>query len=112
MNDRVNDRRQLWEALRQEGLCVPESMPITLSPEMVTMVYQFLARTRSQLFMVQLEDLLGELDMPNLPGAADSAYPSWCLRLNRELMLWLKDPAVFTFTQMVRGERKIVRSKK
>jgi len=56
--------------------------------------------------MVQLEDLLGELDTPNLPGAADSAYPSWCRRLNRELMAWLKDPTVLGFTQVVCGERR------
>lgn len=106
VNDRVNDRRQLWEALRQEGLCLSDAMPARLSPDMVEKVYKFLARTQSQLCMVQLEDLLGELDTPNLPGAAASAYPSWCLRLNRELLSWLNDPAVSGFTQMVCGERK------
>lgn len=106
MKARVQDRRQLWEALRQEGFCGPESMPTTLSPDMVTKVYQFLARTRSQLFMVQLEDLLGELDTPNLPGATASAYPSWCLRLNRELMSWLKDPGNQDFSQALCRERK------
>ncbi len=103
---RREDRRQLWEALRQEGLCLPDSMPATLSSELVIKFYQFLARTPSRLLMVQLEDLLGELDTPNLPGAADSAYPSWCRRLNRELMAWLKDPTVLGFTQVVCGERR------
>jgi len=106
MKARVEDRRQLWAALRQEGLCLPAWMPATLSFEMMTKIYQFLARTPSQLLMVQLEDLLGELDTPNLPGAADSAYPSWCLRLNRELMAWLKDPAIWGFTEMVCNERR------
>ena len=77
------------------GFALPESMPATLSSEMVKMVYQFLARTPSRLLMVQMEDLLGELDTPNLPGAADSAYPSWRVRLSRELTSWLKDPGQY-----------------
>jgi 4-alpha-glucanotransferase len=103
---RGEDRRQLWEALRRAGFALPESMPVTLSSEMMKMVYQFLAQTPSRLLMVQLEDLLGELDTPNLPGAADSAYPSWRVRLSRELTSWLKDPANTGFSQAVSRERR------
>jgi 4-alpha-glucanotransferase len=103
---RGEDRRQLWAALRRAGFTLPESMPSTLSSEMVGMVYQFLAQTPSRLLMVQLEDLLGELDTPNLPGAADSAYPSWRVRLSRELTSWLKDPANAGFSQVVSRERR------
>jgi len=103
---REEDRRQLWEALGRAGFAVPETMPASLSPEMVTMYYQFLARTPSRLLMVQLEDILGELDTPNLPGAADSVYPSWRVRLSRELTSWLKDPAHAGFAQAVSRERR------
>ncbi|MDH3771678.1 MAG: 4-alpha-glucanotransferase, partial [Nitrospirota bacterium] len=103
---RGEDRRHLWVALRQEGFALPESMPSSLSAEMVKMVYQFLARTPSRLLMVQLEDLLGELDTPNLPGAADSAYPSWRVRLSRELTSWLKDLDHTDFSQVVSRERR------
>jgi len=103
---RREDRRQLWEALRRAGFALPESMPSSLSAEMVKMVYQFLARTPSRLLMVQLEDLLGELDTPNLPGAADSAYPSWRVRLSRELTSWLKDLDHTDFSQVVSRERR------
>jgi len=103
---RGEDRRQLWEALRRAGFALPESMPVTLSSEIMKMVYQFLAQTPSRLLMVQLEDLLGELDTPNLPGAADSAYPSWRVRLSRELTSWLKDPANTGFSQAVSRERR------
>jgi 4-alpha-glucanotransferase len=103
---RGEDRRQLWEALRRAGFALPESMPVALSSEMMKMVYQFLAQTPSRLLMVQLEDLLGELDTPNLPGAADSAYPSWRVRLSRELTSWLKDPANTGFSQAVSRERR------
>jgi 4-alpha-glucanotransferase len=103
---RGEDRRQLWKALRQEGFALPESLPSSLSAEMVKMVYQFLARTPSRLLIVQLEDLLGELDTPNLPGAADSAYPSWRVRLSRELTSWLKDPTNTGFSRVVSRERR------
>ena len=103
---RGEDRRQLWKALRQEGFGLPDSMPSSLSADMVKMVYQFLARTPSRLLMVQLEDLLGELDTPNLPGAADSAYPSWRVRLSRELISWLKDLDNTDFSQVVSRERR------
>ena len=103
---RGEDRRQLWEALRRAGFTLPELMPATLSFEMMKMVYQFLAQTPSRLLMVQLEDLLGELDTPNLPGAADSAYPSWRVRLSRELTSWLNDPANAGFSQGVSRERR------
>jgi 4-alpha-glucanotransferase len=103
---RGEDRRQLWKALRQEGFDLPDSMPANLSANMVKMVYQFLARTPSRLLMAQLEDLLGELDTPNLPGAAASAYPSWRVRLSRELTSWLKDLDNTDFSQVVSRERR------
>jgi 4-alpha-glucanotransferase len=103
---RGEDRHQLWEALRRAGFTLPESMPAMLSAELVKIVYQFLARTPSRLLIVQLEDLLGELDTPNLPGAADSAYPSWRVRLSRELTSWLKDPDNIDFFQGVSRERR------
>ncbi len=104
--DRGEDRRHLWKALRQEGFGLPDLIPSSLSAEMVKMIYQFLARTPSRLLMVQLEDLLGELDTPNLPGAADSAYPSWRVRQQRELTSWLKDPTNTEFSRVVSLERR------
>ena len=103
---RAEDRRQLWEALRRTGFALPESIPAMLSSEMMKMVYQYLARTPSRLLIVQLEDLLGELDTPNLPGATDSAYPSWRMRLSWELTSWLKNPAHAGVFQVVSRERR------
>ncbi len=103
---RKEDRRQLWEVLHRAGFVLPDVMPDELSFEFMAKIYQFLARTPSRLLMVQLEDLLGELDTPNLPGAADSAYPSWRMRLHQELLTWLSDPAIRACTQVIGAERK------
>jgi 4-alpha-glucanotransferase len=40
----------------------------------------FLSRTRSRLMAIQLEDLLGVIDQPNIPGTVDE-HPNWRQRL-------------------------------
>jgi 4-alpha-glucanotransferase len=43
-------------------------------------VVKFLAQTRSRLLAVSLEDLLGVLEQPNIPGTVDE-HPNWRRRL-------------------------------
>jgi 4-alpha-glucanotransferase len=43
-------------------------------------VVSFLSRTKSRLFAVSLEDLLGLIDQPNIPGTVDE-HPNWRRRL-------------------------------
>jgi 4-alpha-glucanotransferase len=40
----------------------------------------FLARTKSRLLTISLEDLLGQIDQPNIPGTVDE-HPNWRRRL-------------------------------
>lgn len=101
---RAEDRKQLWEALHREGLCSAGAIPPNLSDDMLQAMYRYLARTPSRLLIVQLEDLLGELDTPNLPGAPDSVYPSWRVRIGRELTAWLNDPAILGFAKAMQRE--------
>ncbi|WNM62915.1 4-alpha-glucanotransferase [Candidatus Nitrospira neomarina] len=103
---RAEDRKQLWEALHREGLCSTEPIPPNLSDDMLQAMYRYLARTPSRLLIVQLEDLLAELDTPNLPGAPESVYPSWRVRIGRDLTAWLNDPAILRFTKAMQRERR------
>ena len=41
---------------------------------------RFLARTKSRLLAISLEDLLGVIDQPNIPGTVDE-HPNWRQRL-------------------------------
>jgi 4-alpha-glucanotransferase len=41
---------------------------------------KFLAQTRSRLLAISLEDLLGVIDQPNIPGTVDE-HPNWRRRL-------------------------------
>jgi 4-alpha-glucanotransferase len=43
-------------------------------------VAEFLARTKSRLFTLSLEDLLGLVEQPNIPGTIDE-HPNWRRRL-------------------------------
>jgi 4-alpha-glucanotransferase len=43
-------------------------------------VAKFLARTKSRLMAISLEDLLGVVDQPNIPGTVDE-HPNWRQRL-------------------------------
>ena len=103
---RAEDREKLWEALCREGICHADAMPLSLSTDMLQAIYRYLARTPSRLLMVQLEDLLAELDTPNLPGAPESVYPSWRVRISRELHVWLRDSAIRSFAQAIHRERR------
>jgi 4-alpha-glucanotransferase len=40
----------------------------------------FLAKTRSRLLAISLEDLLGVIDQPNIPGTVNE-HPNWRQRL-------------------------------
>jgi 4-alpha-glucanotransferase len=43
-------------------------------------VVAFLAKTRSRLLAISLEDLLGVVDQPNIPGTVNE-HPNWRQRL-------------------------------
>jgi 4-alpha-glucanotransferase len=103
---RTEDRQRLWEALRREELVPVETgISVNFSETLLQAVYRFLARTPSRLLIVQLEDLLAELDTPNLPGVPESVYPSWRVRIGRELEAWLNDTALLNFAHIILRER-------
>jgi glycogen operon protein len=64
----------------------------------------FLARARSQLVLVQAEDLAGEREAQNVPGT-DRERPNWRRRIGISLeRLWDSGPAR-AILQAVRAER-------
>jgi len=86
-DERERDRVLLLEALERAGLLPagidPQTPPDALSAELLAAVHRLLARTPSRLVLVQLEDALGEVEQPNLPGAEE--HPNWRRRLPRLL---------------------------
>ncbi|HEX2555979.1 MAG TPA: malto-oligosyltrehalose synthase [Microvirga sp.] len=78
---RSADRRYFAEALAEAGL-LPEPEPPEEAP--LEPMTRYLARTASALVGLQFEDVLGDLNQPNLPGP-DVGHPNWRRRLSADV---------------------------
>ena len=85
-HDRRRDRYQLLEALEREGLRPEGADPedTTLNRKIAAAVHAYLAGSPAPLMLVQLEDLCGSKQQPNLPGTIDE-HPNWRHRLEVDL---------------------------
>ncbi|MDP9014006.1 MAG: 4-alpha-glucanotransferase [Pseudomonadota bacterium] len=86
MRERDQDRAALLAALREQGL-----QPVTtaspgepFTPELANALHLYLARSRSLLVALQIEDLLGMVDPVNVPGT-DKEYPNWQRKLTADI---------------------------
>jgi len=71
---RCNALTMLSEVLRHHGIDRHD----------LNAIIGFLARTKSRLLAISLEDLLGVIDQPNIPGTVNE-HPNWRQRLPRAL---------------------------
>jgi (1->4)-alpha-D-glucan 1-alpha-D-glucosylmutase len=85
MQARRDERSRLVAALAREGLLPaggghdPASLP-SLTRPLANAIHAYLARSPATLVGLQLEDILGVKDQPNLPGTTRS-YPNWRRKL-------------------------------
>jgi 4-alpha-glucanotransferase len=101
---REQDRPKLWDAFVKERVAeepVPEAEE---TDRVVDAAVRFIARTEVPLSLIPLEDLLGQLDQPNLPGGAGE-YPNWRRRLPVTAGAVLDDEAVARRIDFVAAER-------
>jgi (1->4)-alpha-D-glucan 1-alpha-D-glucosylmutase len=110
---RDHDKQALLAALKKAHL-LPKRYPSqTMAiPELDDMlsraIYTFLARTPSRLLGVPLEDLLGDSETPNLPGASGNKYPIWRIKAGHPgltMETWSRIPTVRMLTQILTCER-------
>jgi 4-alpha-glucanotransferase len=78
--ERETDRAALWQRLLAEGLVDGSSPPLDAPQQVVDAALTFVARTPSPLCLLPIEDLLGQLEQPNLPGTVDE-HPNWRRRM-------------------------------
>lgn len=82
---RAQDRVRLLVALEREGLLPegfsvdPASCPV-VTAELSQAFHAYLARSPSQVLMVQLEDVFGQVEQVNVPATSDD-YPNWSRKI-------------------------------
>jgi len=107
---RIQERQALLQALGKERL-LPNDAPSKaedvphLTDDLCRATYAYLARTPCRVVATSLEDLLGEVDTPNIPGAPEGAYPVWQRKLNRPFEEWQHDQDLLDFAVAVHQER-------
>ncbi|MEO8326613.1 MAG: 4-alpha-glucanotransferase, partial [Nitrospirota bacterium] len=113
-NARNNEKRLLLQALRKEGLLTgansgaPQVLP-PFGSELQQAVYAYLARTPSFLLAVSLEDLLGDADTPNIPGAPSHDYPVWRMKAGSQgygFHEWRDSPDIAKLVRVINRERR------
>jgi len=110
LTERGWDRGRLLWALERENLEPPglgkdpAVMPDITTPA-VSAVHAYLARSSSQLMVIQAEDLLGGADQANLPGTLEDKHPNWQQRLPVTLEDWPRHPRCQAVLAAVRRER-------
>ena len=80
MAERDRDRAALWQRFATQGLVEGAAPPPDAPRRVVDAALGFVARTRSPLCLLPVEDLLGQEEQPNLPGTVDE-HPNWRRRL-------------------------------
>jgi 4-alpha-glucanotransferase len=101
---RAESRHFLWGALRHAGMASGEE-PAPENPDpVVDATARYTAGTPCRLAILPLEDVLGVLDQPNLPGTIDE-QPNWRRRLPGEAADLLEAPAASPRLEAMRGRR-------
>ena len=101
-HQREQERRALWAAFGHAG--VASGPPPDDGDAVVDAAVKHVARARSELAVVPLEDLAGELEQPNLPGTIDE-HPNWRRRYAAPAEELLAAPATAARVDSLRRAR-------
>ena len=71
---------------------------------------QFIARSKSSIFLVRFEDIFGQTEMINVPGTTNE-YPNWRLKLPLNIDEMENSPEMAEAFAMIREERNSAASK-
>ena len=90
-DERAGDRQALWTAFRHSGAATGNA-PADAAP-VVDAAARHLATSACELVILPIEDALGVVEQPNLPGTTDT-HPNWRRRLPGPAATLLDPPTV------------------
>jgi 4-alpha-glucanotransferase len=109
---RARDREELVAALRRQqllpGMNKADEASCDALRELTLAVHCYLASTPGRILMLQLEDVLGEIEQPNLPGTIDE-HPNWRRRARLTVEEIVAEPAAQALVAALRGRRRRTR---
>lgn len=81
LDEREHDKADLLDKLKYTGcLGADVQMPAKADETLLAALHKYGALSRSKLYAVQLENLLGVIDNLNVPGVTDG-YPNWAQKM-------------------------------
>ncbi|GLU32260.1 4-alpha-glucanotransferase [Trinickia caryophylli] len=89
-DERAADRDALWEAFQRAGLAPDDTSAPPPDQPPVDEALAYVSSTPTPLAVYPLEDLLGTIEQPNLPGSIDE-HPNWRRRLTAPLDMLFAD---------------------
>ena len=101
---RATDRRFLWGALCHAGAATGEEPGPEAPQPVVDAAVRYTASTPCALALLPLEDALGVVEQPNVPGTVDE-HPNWRRRLPGDASALLDAPLVVSRLEAMRGRR-------
>ncbi|HEX3952493.1 MAG TPA: 4-alpha-glucanotransferase [Stellaceae bacterium] len=112
-DERARARQLILDALAHEGLLagdrfgefLPPGAEPVYSMELGEAILAYLARSRSRLTLVQMEDVVGEQEQANLPGTTD-AHPNWRRRLSATLEELFAGPEMARIAALLNEARR------
>ena len=80
-DERVLDRARIWDAFRASGAAEGEPPPVDEPARVVDAACAHLGRAACDFALLPIEDALGRVEQPNLPGTMHE-HPNWRRRLD------------------------------
>ena len=85
LHDRVVIKRLEETTKTAGGIIIPDTAKEKPSEGIVEAVHKLVAKSKSKVVMLQLEDIMGVDKLQNLPGTDRDKYPNWRLKLPIDL---------------------------
>ncbi len=97
------DRSAMWQAFCDRGVASGHPPPPSTPGPVVDAATRYVASSPCSLVIMPLEDALGVLDQPNLPGTNDTQHPNWQRRHPGPAASLLDDPEAAQRLQSLNG---------